>query len=227
MAKENDDDRLQRALAAGEQLTVGDKVYALRPVVSRNLMDLQKQALKYYKREYLETFTENMDLLGANGDASEIMREELTKAAQWTLDDLPKKVAYDARRCPITKEVKEWIERTYGDVPTMKSKGGRGKPVVDDKACGALMTVSLDGNRISSAEVEKLSGRKPLQGSVRYDNWWITGCIDGMVQFLANSVRDESGNRVASSEIGDWPFLKITEAVKTVEALTTANMSNT
>lgn len=207
--------REARVLAAGDSIDVvvgkKTKTYKLRPIGVQHLCDLEAEALRYYKRQYLRTFSDNADLLGKSGNG--LVEAEMRRVARWDLHDLPQKDAYDVSRVPVTDELRAWVEEAYGEVPE------------EDREVLSLVSVSLDSEKLSSAELEKLSGRKPLKGRVRYDQWWVTASMNGMVLWIYTSVRYEHPE-VTKEDVLRWPFSKIAEASRKVEALTSAEMGN-
>ena len=210
-------DREATILGAGDTIEVGNgkqkKEYKLRPVVARHLCDLEREALKFYKRQYLTTFSDNMDLLG-NGEGTELLQEEMRKAASWSLNDLQQKTVYDTSRIPITSELKKWVKDRYDEIPD------------EDDSIRALLSTALDQGSLKSRDVQKMTKKFPLQGKVRYDQWWITACMEGMISFIVSSVQLEHKN-VTKNDVQEWSFAKIAEAARKVEAITTADMGNT
>ncbi len=208
-------DREARVLAAAETIEIeidGKKTeYKLRPVVAQHLCDLEKEALRYHKREFLMTFAENDDLLGDR--AQTVIDEKLEEAARWDLSDLPQKDAYDVSRVKITKEVKRWIEENYGDLP--EAEAGQ----------KALLSNALDTGRLKPDQLKKMAGKGPLQGKVRFDQWWVTASMEGMISFITTSVRRDHPE-VTKRDVANWPFTKIAEAVRKVEGITSASMGN-
>jgi hypothetical protein len=201
-------DREARALGAGDTITVGDKKYNLKPIRAKHLAELEKEALKYYKRQYIETFVDNADLLGDKIDLSAKVEE----VAKWTSDDLPQKKVYSTTILPVTKKMQKWLEEVYGEKPK------------SDNAYRAIVGMALDSGEITKNKVEELTGASPRQGRARFDEWWVTASFAGMLSFIRYSLED-CGNQ-DSININEWPFLKVVEAAKLVESLTSADLGN-
>jgi len=210
-------DREARAMAAGQLFTVDGVEYRLRPVVIQNLCDLEMDALDHYKRQYLKTFRDNTDLLG-DGEGTKLLVEKMQEAAGWTIQDLPQKAAYDVSRIPITDKVKKWALAEYGIEETEDEESS-------ERMVRALLAASLDMRKITPEKVKAISGKRPLEGRVRYDQWWVTSSTAGMISFIHNSVRMGHPN-VTKETIGSWPYVKILEAVRVVESLTSASLGN-
>jgi len=205
------EDREHRVLAAGEIIVVGEEHYTLRPIVAQHLVDLEREALDHYKSQYLNTFVKNRDLLGDKAD--EVILQKMEEVARWDLNDLPRKVAFDVSRIPITDELKKWVKEKFDEVPGT------------DTGIRSLVSTALDQERITSDEIKEMSGKTPLQGRVRYDQWWVTATTEGMVSFITSSVCHEHPN-VTRKAVASWPFSKITEASRRVEKITSADMGN-
>jgi hypothetical protein len=205
-------EREARALGAGEPFEVNGRSYTLRPVGIGHLADLEREALKIYKRQYLETFAENADLL-PKGQAEKLLREEMVKVARWTVDDLPKRTAYDASQVPITDSLKKWVEDSFGELPG------------EDRSIRALVTASLDSEQLTPERVKKMTGRPPLRGNVRFDQWWTTGDLDGMISIIYYSIKKDHPE-IVREDVASWSPGKLIEAARMVESLTTASMGN-
>jgi hypothetical protein len=202
-----------RALAAGDVISVNGKEYILRPVVAQHLADLEREALKAYKRDYLETFFENQDLLPESMRES-IVHTEMQKVAQWDTSHLPQKTAYDVSRVPVTEKVKEWITENHGELPD------------NENGMKAVLVYSLDTGKLTPETLRELAGKGPIQGRVRYDQWWVTACVSGQIAFIYSSVRMDQ-KEITKQDVANWPLLKIIEAAHTVEAITSIAMGNT
>ena len=206
------EDREHRVLAAGEIIVVGEEHYTLRPIVAQHLVDLEREALDHYKSQYLNTFVKNRDLLGDKAD--EVILQKMEEVARWDLNDLPRKVAFDVSRIPITEGLKKWVEEKFDEAPDT------------DAGIRSLVATALDQERITSEKIKELSGKAPLQGRVRYDQWWVTAATEGMVSFITSSVCHEHP-KVTRKVVASWPLSKIAEASRRVEKITSADMGNT
>lgn len=204
-------DRESRALAAAQQIEVDGKEFKLRPLSLQHLVDLEQEALRHYKREYLETFRENADLLGK--DRLAVLRQEMETVGKWQLHDLPKKQVHDVGRVPVTDAAKVWVEENIGEVPET------------DAGVRAVLVTALDGDQLTREQVKQMTGKSPIKGMVRYDQWWITGSVHGMLSFITSSIRAEHPD-VSKEDVARWPFAKIAEAARLVEGMTSASMGN-
>ena len=205
-------DREARMLAAGDTIIANEKEYRLRPVRSQQLCDLEKDALAFFIENYLETYKRNAEILGS--DYRSIIERKLDEVARWDVSNLPSKKAFDCSRIPATDKIKEWVKSHY-DVPDDAS----------DITYIVLIATALDSEEITEQQVRDLSGKLPRKGSVRYDQWWVTGSARGMISFIYNSIRIEHPE-VTLEEISNWPFTKLAEAARKVEKITTTSMGN-
>lgn len=222
-------EREARALAAGEHFTVNEIEYTLRPVRAQQLCDLERDALRHYKKEYLATFVENKELLG--DDYQVKIDAQIEKAARWDLDDLPQKDAYDIRHV----NVGTWEKDETTDEMTFTVKPEISKWLSDhhedynesEGSVRALLIFDLDSGTLTVSDFERITGDRPNKGRVRYDQWWVTASMEGQVSFITNSINSNgSGKKVSRSEIKEWPFAKLTEAARIVEHLTMAMVVN-
>jgi len=204
-------DREARIVGAAETIEVGGKEYKLRPVSVQHLCDLQREALRHYKRQYLETYHDSADLLG-NGKA--LMEQKIQEVARWTVRDLPQMDVFDVSKVPLTPKIVGWLEKNFDDLP--ESEDGK----------RAILSNSLDVGMLSPDDLKNLSGRGPVRGKVRYDQWWVTAIFEGMVRFILSSIRIDHPE-VTMDVISGWPISKIAEASRKVESVATADLGNT
>ena len=210
-------EREARALGAGTTLKVGGKEYKLRPVTVQYLCDLEREALEFYKQEYLKTYFDHLSKLGERGQT--MLEKKLDEVASWSLDDLPKKRAYGVNRIPITAKLKKWALEFRSEVG-----GATDEELTDDQIRG-LVSTALDRERLKPETVKELTGRFPQQGNVRYDQWWVTGTMEGMVSFIFASICQEHKD-VTKEEIKGWDAASVFEGAREVEKITVPSMGN-
>ena len=203
-------DREARILGACETIEIDGKEYKLRPIAAQHLCDLEVEALRQYKRQFLSTYSENADLLG-NGQS--LIEKKMDEVAKWDLSDLPQKDAFDVSRIPVTDKVKQWVQDNGEDVPDT------------DNGYKAVLVNALDTGKLSPKDVRHLSGKTPIKGRVRYDQWWVTASMAGQTSFIASSIKYDHPE-ITKEEIRQWPFSKIAEAARKVESITTVDVGN-
>jgi len=206
-------DREARALAAGDVVEVDGKEFTLRPIRIQRLCDLERAALRYHKRQVLETYRDNLDLLEEK-QANGLMERKLEEVSTWGVAELPKRTVYDATNIPVNDKIKEWVNENYPEMKPTK-----------DFVYQMILTLALDTNKITVKKVKSLSGVSPRQGTVRYDQWWVTASYDGMVAFVHSSIKDEHPE-MTIEDVGKWAPDKIVIASKKVEQITSASMGN-
>jgi hypothetical protein len=209
-------DREQRALGVGGTITVREKKYELSPIAVQHLCNLEKESLRYYKRQFLQTFADNADLLGEN--SQDIITKKMEEAAVWDLDDLPKKTAYDVSHVPVTEKLREWAKAFQVEIDGEKSE-------LTDVKIRAMLSTALDQEKVKREEVKAMAGKFPVQGKVRYDQWWVTGSMEGMVSFLLSSIQYKHPE-VTEKEVKEWPISSIFEGAREVESITSPNLKN-
>ena len=167
-------DEIARAVGAGggSTITIAGKECTVRPLGIRELTEVERDCAERYKRQYLKTFADNMDLL-PEADRSKMMMEKVDQVARWDVDALPPKFVHDPSRTKITEKLKEWLTERIEVA----------KDATELHLQRAVATL-LDQDTLTAAEYTKLTGAKPPQAKVPYVNWWITGSYDGMVTFL-------------------------------------------
>jgi hypothetical protein len=206
--------RKERALAAGDLITVRDKEYRLRPVGAQHLADLERDALRAYKRQYLQTFADAAEDLEMNGKGDEMLSKKTEEVARWTLRDLPQIVAYDVSSIPVTDALKAWAVEKMPDIE-----------LDNNLQILALLSDKLDNKEITAAEVDAMCGKRPIVGKVRYDQWWVTATFEGRIGFITSSVRAEH-SEVTKKDVGGWPLTKLIEGARIVEHITSADIKN-
>lgn len=223
----SESERVARALGAGDTINIpgkngSTKTYKLRPVSARQLCELERAALKYYKRLYLETYKENLDLLDGSA-GQDFLEKKLEQVAKWSIDDCPFKDAHDVSKLEATPKLKEWAVNTfqYEEETEAKKESKEEK----DQPYLILVKQALDNGQITPREVKKLSGKFPIRGRVRYDMWWVTGSFDGMVQMTKSALAPEHRD-VSVEEISNWPFAKLIEAAQIADKLSAAALGN-
>lgn len=203
-------EREAKALASGDIITVKGKDYKLRPVVAQHLTDLGYESLREYKRTYLQTYKDNADLLGE--DASDVLRDKVDVVAKWTVADLPQMTAYDVSKVKVTEKLKKWIKQKFDEIPDT------------DEACRDVISTCLDSKDITPQKINELTGTSPRRGNIRYDQWWVTASFAGMISFIKSSMKDYPMEEV--EKVSQWPFLKVIEAARIVERISSVDLGN-
>jgi len=210
-------ERESRAMGAGTTITVDGKEYTLRPISVQHLCDLEREALRFFCRQVLQTYRDNADLLGE--EANSLIAKKFEEVSRWTLDDLPRKTAYDASRLPVTEGAMQWAEDFRQEI------GADQSGELNEGRVRTLIVAALDQERITPEQVKKLTGQIPARAKVRYDQWWVTGCFEGMVSFIYSSLRRDHPE-VTKQNVREWPVSVIFESSRDVENITAPNLGN-
>ncbi len=210
-------DDLARSVGAGGGLTVtiAGKECTVRPLGIREMNEVERDCLQRYRRQYLETYSANLDLF-PEGDRNRLMEAKTEQAARWDVGSLPPKFAHDPGRIKITEGLKDWLAKNV-DV----------KDGTSDLQLRRLAAVALDQELLSDAQYEELcvSG-KPPRMKVSYVNWWITGCFDGMITFIWTCFRHAGVTRdQVAEELGN-NLGKMVEVSREIERLSAPQAGN-
>jgi hypothetical protein len=205
-------DVVSRAVGAGKFIKVGDEEYQVAPLGLKQLKELQLAAVDFYKRQYLKTFADNLDLLGKSGMA--ILREQMEIAARWSKDDLPFKASHSVSNVPLSEAMIDKLIDLYDDVPR------------DEDVQRALLVSALDRETITLDEVEQLTGERPERMRIPYDAWWVTGTYDGMIGMIRASL-SKNHPEITLEKIADWNPTDLTRGSRMIEELTAPAMGNT
>jgi len=207
-------DDMARALGAGSSTTVkiGGKDCTVRPLNIRELTEAERDCLQRYRRSYLETWQQNLDLLP---EGSEMLRTKIEEAARWDVDDLPPKWAYDPRQIELTAGLKKWVK---GEM-NLEGKA-------DNDRLQRLVTTALDQGLLSEKKYMELAGKEPKKAKVPYVNWWITGSFDGMITFVWLCFRPNGVTREEVIDaLGDNPSL-LADTSRQIEELSSPASGN-
>lgn len=202
-------DREARALGAGSTIAVNGKDYRLAPITMKLLHELQREALRSYKRQYLQTFVDNVEMLPEG-----MLEKKMEQVARWDVASLPSHTAYSAVSVPITDELEKRLRELFGEELPESTTGKQ-----------ALLSTALDQGNITAKEVTELAGVAPKSGRVPYDMWWVTATHEGQITFVWASLQ-QNHPTLTRDEVGRWPIQKIMEAARLVETITTPDLGN-
>lgn len=188
------------------------KEYRISPVGMRQLHEVQRAAVRYYKREYLATYADNLDLLPERQRA-EMLAKKFDEAAKWDVGNLPIKLAYDTRMVAVNEKLRSALEDEFDEVPE------------SELGVRLLLAAALDRELISPDDVFKLTGVRPRKARIPYDSWWVTAVREGMIAFVLASLNGQPG--VTKEDVEAWPLHKIVEASRMAEGLTAPALGNT
>jgi len=216
MSRRSRSDRMARAVAAGSSLTVeiGGVQCSVRPLSLRELTEVERDCVERFRRGYLKTFADNIDLVPA-ALREPMMQEKFEQAARWDVDDLPVKFAYDSSQIVLTNKLKAFVGKEFG----IEEKS-------DDTKYQRTAASALDQGTLSEAQYEELSGKPIEKAKIPYVSWWITGAMDGMITFIWMAFKHAGVTREQVSDaMADNPAL-LTEVANEIERLSAPKLGN-
>lgn len=210
--------------SSGTSIKIGDKECQIRPLTIAELGELERDCLSRYKREYLKTFSDNMDLL-ESGAGSRLLNDKLEEVARWDVSDLPPKMVYDPTQIVIKKSLKDWLEKNM-DLKLEDEEGKKLSKFQAENRIKVMAALALDSGDLFDNTYEDLVGEAPKKARVGYVNWWITATFDGMISMVYTCFR---GNDLTREEIvqaiGDNPTL-LADASREIEKLSVPAAGN-
>lgn len=217
--------------STAETIVVDGKTYTCRPIVAKHLMDLEQAALDYFKDQMLKTYGKSANYLDP-ATFVKLFQEKLEKVALMDMHDLPQRDAYDVSKIPINDKLKAWYIEKYDELPDIEEEEVEEDLTDDEKkkrvenAMRAVIATALDNEEIDPLKIKELTGKRPRQGKIRYDQWWVTASMEGMLSFICTSLQYEKAD-ITREDIAKWPYAKIAEAARLVESITSAEVKNT
>jgi len=182
-------------------VTINGKACQLRPLSLVELTEVERECLRHYRKSYLECFADNAASLGEKG--MDILERKMEEAARWGVEDLPFKDAFDSEKMVFNEKVLEWLKGKieFDLSPTVKDY---------EKKCKKVIAGLLDNKMLRVPEYEAMTGHTPKPVKILYANWWITGCMDGMITFVWVAYRSNGVSREeVARELGHNPSLMI------------------
>lgn len=215
-----------RALGAGstDTILINGKECSVRPLTVKELTEVERDCLKRYKRSYIETYSENADLLGEE-EGKQLVREKIDEAAKWDVSSLPPKYACDDSKIQVTDILKSWLKENIGF--SEKDQNGAEIPKqAIEKRLKRLAAYAIDADMLSVDDFKKFTGESPVRQKVGYVNWWITGTFDGMLTMVWMAVRQGGVTKEeVATELGKNPSL-LTYFAREIERLSAPDVGN-
>lgn len=147
-----------------------------RPLSMKELGELERLCLASYRRSYIQTFSENLDLLPDNVGRM-LIQQKMEEAARLDLNTLPIRFAYTANKVKLTPELTAWLaENLDGYSEPVENE----TPEQTENRLQQLVGAALEGGLLTETEYGELSGNAKLKKSkVPYVSWWISSTFDG------------------------------------------------
>lgn len=210
-------EQVARALGAPgpTPVMIGGKECLPRPLSVEELTLIERDCLERYKRQYLQTFAQNADLL-PEGRGQILLEEKMETAAKWDIKDLPPRFVFDPRRIVLNTSLKQYMTKLYGDVINNS----------DDIHMQRYIAAVLDQELLSPEQYKDMTQQDPPKTRVGYVNWWITGCYDGMITFVWVCFKRDGVTRQQCIEaMKDNPTLLV-DLTRDIEKLSSPSVGN-
>lgn len=166
-----------------EPVKIAGKECFVRGLSIRELGEVERECLKQYKRKYLETFSDNYDLLPPDVDKFALMKEKMEEAAKWDVDDLPLRYAYDPDSLRTNGKLEDWAAKNV-DFKTVDEKEKPLESTLLKVRLQRVIAAALDREMLDPKEYTKMTGHTPVKMKIGYANWWITAVYDGMIELI-------------------------------------------
>ncbi len=211
---------MARALGARgpEPIIIDGKEYFPRPLNVKDLAEVQRECLKYYRKAYLEAQKDVAETIDDPIERRQFMDQKRAEAGSFDLGTLPKRFVYDGKSVPVTDKLKKWLlenlEVEFPPGPDCETKYHR------------AVSIALDSGDLTEQEVEQLTGKKIRKVKTPYVNWWIGGCIDGMLAMVHQAFKDQGLriDQIKFSMMNDGSMLA--QIAREIEHLTAPETGN-
>lgn len=162
------------------EITIGGKLCTVRPLKIKELGEMERICLKQWKREIMETYTDNVDLLPEE-KRERLIVSKLDEISKLDVHDLPTRRVYDPFKIKVTPKLEDWTKQNYQSF--IELADGR-----DDsykkRLIQRIVTTALDKETLSEAACTELTGSQPVHVQVGYVNWWITATFEGQLEMI-------------------------------------------
>lgn len=205
-----------KILDASDTVTVRGKQYQLAALDLRQLISLQQEAFRAYKRDYLQTYSDTVKLLHDDPDVQRTMlSQKIDEVSRWTAKSMPRVLAYSVAHAELNAAMRSWCEATYSLDP---------KKTTDSHYRG-LLTTALDSGSLSAEQFAEMAHVEPRRGLVPYEMWWVTGSYEGMVSFVTASIRRHD-TTIREQEVMDWSLPDLIYSARRIESMTEPSAGN-
>ena len=218
------DDVARAVGAGGKTIKIAGKECKLRPLSILELTEIERDCLKQYKMNYLETFYEASRFL-PEGKGEKLIEQKLEEIARWDITDLPPKYVYDPEKIKMTNKLQAWLKENmdYSEKDANDTKYTKKEMSLQ---LGRLAATALDEGVLEDYTYESFVGEVPKKMKTGYVQWWLTGCYEGMLSmvwvcFKSYGVTKEE----VAHEIGTNPdvMIGLTRDIESLSAPDTGN----
>ena len=180
-----------RAVGAADldPIKIAGKEVHIRGLSIKELTEVERECLKQYKRNYLETYSNNLDLL-PEAERVGLLKEKMEEAARWDVGDLPLRFAYDPDTLRTNGQLADWAKKNMDFVDT-DDKGAPLDSQLHDLRLKRVLATALDVEILKPEQYTKMSGHDAARMKIGYVNWWITAVYDGMIAMIYACFKDQ------------------------------------
>ena len=229
-------EQVARAVGAKdpEPLIINGKSCHVRPLTIRELTELQRECLRQYKHNYLADYRAGLEAAGVNGqEFRDLILTEVKAVARWDLKNLPTKDGYDADRIVVTPELKAHFKDIHNivevpehDVTHEDGRVDRIPAFPSEENWRHFIRAALDSGSLTVVEYEAMSGVRAPRIRIAYDSWWITGCLEGMLELSAACFKQDGVTREDLEKDLVSQFAKVVKTTVAIERLTAPSLGN-
>lgn len=193
---------------------IGKQEYKIRPLGIGELAQVESDCLDHYKRRYLETFRNNLDLLPEEERVG-LLARKIDEVGRWDVGDLPSKYSHDPKAITLSDALRKWVLQQYqlaDDTPELRLQ--------------RLVAGSLDQGVLTESRYKKLAGKPAPKVRVDYGNWWITGAYDGMITFVWTCFRRDGVTRQQIIDHLGRDIVTLSDVAREIERISAPQSGN-
>jgi len=215
-----------RALGAAQGTIKFKEVdYPVRPLSLVEIGTVQNECLKQARLRFLQTYkdAEEAGILPAG-----TVLQKADEASQWDVTDLPYKEVYLESELVVNDKVVQWLEQEMRFRIEPKKEGEKEDTHLRRRRSVArrVTAAALDAEILSVEAYTQMTGQAPKKAKTGYANWWITGCMDGMVAFIWALLKDHGITQDEVRREMSKDFASTATIARELEAVTAPAMGN-
>jgi hypothetical protein len=207
-----------------DPFTIAGKEIKPRGLTLKELAEVERDCLNRYRRQYLESYRDNLDLLTPE-QRDRVMLEKIEETARWDLTNLPPKFAVDWQKVRLSPKLREFVDQyleTQDEGVTLPEE-----EAAVNRFYKKLVGAFVDQGMLSDAEYKQMTGSDSPKTKVPYISWWITGSLDGQISMVWMCC----GGQVTRAEIESDPLVlknrgRLLEIAQSIETLSAPDLGN-
>jgi hypothetical protein len=210
---------MARALNADspKSVVVAGKNCTVRGLGIAELTEVERDCLQRFKRMYLQSFAENIDLLPKEKGV-ELLEKKLDEVAKWDVENLPPKYAHDPRSLVLTEELIKWVNNEFPFISDSEERS--------EEKTKRVVATALDQGILSEEEYIRMTKFNPPKYKVPYVSWWITGSTDGIITMVYTCFKHNGVTREQVLEAMSGSRQKLIDIAHEIERLSVPQVGN-